>query len=400
MSMSFENSPEIERKQYPRVKRFFFVGNSPERPASSELRAQALKDLTARARGGIFVYLPVWLFIALWYDLESTSSVFFWVNTSILTLLALARLLHYRLTLGKAEHNIGALYVSLRLLALSNALHWGLLTAWILIQARYTQLHLITMILVSAFGFAGAMNLSIDHALRVLFPIFIYVPTIISLLVLGSKPEYNMLATLATFSVIYILYAAKITGHDYWEAVKSHQDAMQTAIQLERLSTTDALTQLDNRMSFDMRYGEEWKRCSRHGLELGVLMIDLDRLKQLNDTYGHMFGDECLREVARTLRRNISRDTDLIARYGGDEFIALLPGTDMSGATQVAERLVRNIREIKISYDREAVSLTCSIGISCAVPDYGEDIDLLIRVADRALYEAKSNGRNQWYSAG
>ncbi len=400
MGMFSKNSPGTEKEPQSNAKFSFFGANSAAWPVPPELKAQALKDLTNRARGGIVIYLPVWLLMALWYDLESVSSIFFWINTAVLTLLAIARLFHYRLTLSKTDQNVDVLYTSLKLLALANALHWGIQTGWILVQARYAQLHLITMILVSAIAFAGTMNLSIDRTVRILFPIFIYVPAILSLLVMDSDPEYYMLATLAAFSMVYIMYAAKITSHDYWEAIRSHRDAMQTAIQLELLSTTDALTQVDNRMSFDRRYGEEWKRCSRHGLELCVLMIDLDRLKQLNDTYGHLFGDECLREVAVVLRRSISRNTDVIARYGGDEFIALLPGTDLSGAEQVAERLVKNIREIEIFYDHEAVSLTCSIGISCAVPDYNDDMDLLIRIADQALYAAKTNGRNQWSSAG
>jgi diguanylate cyclase (GGDEF)-like protein len=367
-----------------------------------ELKTQVLEDLTTRARGGIVVYLAIWLITASWYDVASVGISFFWINTAALVLLALARFSHYRMTFSKnkAGRDINFLINSLVLLILANGFHLGLQATWILLHEDYASLHYPTLIIIAAIALGGTVTLSISRRVRLFYPVLIFVPPIGSLMLLEPNPEHFFLGILTLFSLVYIADAARLTSRDYWEAINSHRIAEQRATQLELLSTTDPLTQLRNRMYFNKRYREEWKRCSRHEIPFSVLMIDLDNFKQINDTYGHLFGDQCLREVAVTLRRQIPREIDVIARYGGEEFIALLPGTVLIDAERIAEKLVRAIADMKLNADKHTVSLTCSIGVSCVVPDHRGDGDSLLNAADHALYAAKAKGRNCWESAG
>jgi diguanylate cyclase (GGDEF)-like protein len=367
-----------------------------------EVRTQVLEDLTTRARGGIVVYLAAWLITASWYEIASISIKFFWINTSILVLLSLARLFHYRQTFSdnQAERDIDLLTKVLVLLILANGFQLGIQATWILLHEEYAQLHYPSLIMIAAFALGGTVTLAISHAVRIFYPILIFLPPIGSLIFLESSPEHFLLGILALCSLVYITDAAGLASRDYWKAINSHRVAEHRATQLELLSTTDPLTQLRNRLYFNKRYRQEWKRCNRHEIPLSVLMIDLDHFKQINDTYGHLFGDECLREVAATLRRQIPREIDVIARYGGEEFIALLPGTALSNAEQIAEKLLRSIADMKLNNNQGAVSLTCSIGVSCVIPDHRSSEDSLLNVADHALYVAKANGRNRWESAG
>ncbi|MCG8451903.1 MAG: diguanylate cyclase [Spirochaetales bacterium] len=175
-------------------------------------------------------------------------------------------------------------------------------------------------------------------------------------------------------------------------------------VQLERtnreltsLSTLDPLTGLGNRRRFDAILEEEWKRSIRHRIPLSLLIIDIDHFKLFNDNYGHLRGDECLRSVAQALTSSLKRFVDSVARFGGEEFIAVLPDTGREGALEVAERIRTTVIEQHIPHEYSPVSsvLTVSIGHATLVPQKGSDPLSLVESADRALYRAKKEGRNR-----
>ena len=165
--------------------------------------------------------------------------------------------------------------------------------------------------------------------------------------------------------------------------------------QLLRMSVSDGLTGVRNRRGFDQALRGEWRRCTRAGEPISMLMIDIDHFKQFNDTYGHILGDEALVAVARALSTALYREGDILARYGGEEFAAVLPGTDPTDANQVAERLLSAAHDVKLRQAPEW-SFSVSIGSASWLPEHGKlkAIDLLNR-ADRALYAAKDCGRDQ-----
>lgn len=163
------------------------------------------------------------------------------------------------------------------------------------------------------------------------------------------------------------------------------------------LSNQDGLTGVPNRRCFDAALQKEWLRARRDGQPLSALMIDIDHFKAYNDTYGHLQGDLCLRQVAQAIVSALKRSGDFAARYGGEEFVVLLPNTDLAGALSTAGIIRANVRSAAIEHSSSPVSphVTVSIGISGIVPTMDIDPDALVAAADVALYQAKSGGRNR-----
>ncbi len=166
---------------------------------------------------------------------------------------------------------------------------------------------------------------------------------------------------------------------------------------LEDLSRSDPLTGLANRRAFDEIKDVEFRRATRLGQPLTVLMCDVDYFKRYNDTYGHALGDQCLRVVADTLRGVFSRAGEVVARLGGEEFVVLLPGSDAATARDTAERLQQRLSERAMRHAGSDIAphVTLSIGLATFDPETMDHFDLLLHRADEALYRAKSQGRNR-----
>lgn len=165
---------------------------------------------------------------------------------------------------------------------------------------------------------------------------------------------------------------------------------------LKRLNESDPLTLLHNRRHIQDRLPVEMQRSRRSGRPLAVAMIDIDRFKRVNDTHGHDVGDEVLCEVADRLRR-VSRSSDVVCRWGGEEFLCIFPETNMRQGRLVAERVRRSVADTPFSTSAGPLHLTVSVGICRLSP--GEDARSLLRRADQALYSAKRRGRNRVMSA-
>lgn len=166
---------------------------------------------------------------------------------------------------------------------------------------------------------------------------------------------------------------------------------------LASISAQDGLTGIPNRRSFDQFIEMNWKNAMREQQPLSVIMADIDYFKSYNDSYGHLQGDDCLILVAKTLVSCLKRPNDLAARYGGEEFITLLPNTDKQGALLVAERMRKSIEKLALRHDQSKVAscVTISLGVAEIIPQPSDVIADFIKMADKALYVAKHQGRNQ-----
>ena len=164
-----------------------------------------------------------------------------------------------------------------------------------------------------------------------------------------------------------------------------------------RLSMTDRLTELPNRRFFEGRMKSEWWRSHRELTPLSILMLDIDNFKNYNDTYGHQQGDNALCAVASAFTEVLKRPGDFAARWGGEEFIMLLPNTDIVGAIDVAEQLRVHIEAMEIpgTAGNGVTKVTASIGTNTKLPGEESTIEKFIGGADKALYSAKNNGRNR-----
>lgn len=165
----------------------------------------------------------------------------------------------------------------------------------------------------------------------------------------------------------------------------------------ESNANTDSLTGLSNRRYFDEAFALEYQRMTRSGEPLSLLMLDVDRFKNFNDHYGHLAGDNCLRQIGMTLTNNVIRVTDIVARYGGEEFVVVLVDTDQEGAVHVAERIRIAVEALAIPHLDSDVAdvVTVTIGVVAVFPSRMDSMDRVVALADEALYRAKDAGRNR-----
>jgi two-component system, cell cycle response regulator len=205
--------------------------------------------------------------------------------------------------------------------------------------------------------------------------------------------------------------ALRLGAHDYLSKPPSNSDEVVVTVEralekkrlkdanqrlvreLESLSRNDALTNVLNRRSFDDGLAQEVARATRHGHPLGVVMLDIDHFKKINDTHGHPGGDEVLRFFAQTVKATL-REGDALFRYGGEEFTALLPHADGAGAVAAARRIVSAVAAAPVTVGGKRVAITTSAGVACLGPS-ARTGEQLVGMADGALYAAKQSGRNR-----
>ncbi len=361
----------------------------------TDLEKRAHLDLAKRARGGTIIYLAIWLISAIWVGMVQTSPVFFFVNTFFFLVAAAMRIVHYRRLTLHPDMNTKGMYDWLVVVLMFSGFHWGALSAWVIFSGSYPELYYPYMVILAAFGTGGTTALSISRAVSLFYPLFIFVPSLILLGVTGGKENMLMLMC-TTFALLYVLGASRLSRDDYWSAIASQKVAEDQASVMEKLSITDQLTRLNNRMYFENRFIEEWDRCGRMNVPIAIFMIDLDHFKVINDTYGHAAGDECLVKVAAALRGEMKRTIDTVVRYGGEEFIVMIAVTDVNALPAMAQRLVNAVAGVSMCRGNQQVSVSCSVGLASTIPSRGADKDKLLRAADKALYQAKDGGRNRY----
>ena len=188
---------------------------------------------------------------------------------------------------------------------------------------------------------------------------------------------------------------------DISERKKTEQELIKLQKELEELSFKDGLTGVANRRMFDSVIETEWLKARQNKQPLSLIIIDIDFFKEYNDFYGHLQGDDCLKQVAETLYNVKARSRDFFGRFGGEEFIMLLPEADENAAWSIAERCRQALFKKQIPHEQSKVSqlLTISLGVSTMIPSHDDEHNELISRADKQLYQAKQKGRNCIQSA-
>lgn len=188
----------------------------------------------------------------------------------------------------------------------------------------------------------------------------------------------------------------KISERELEQRVAQRTDELQVLnSKLEALSLTDSLTGIANRRHFDMLLQQEWQRAQRLGQPLALGMLDVDHFKDYNDHYGHLAGDTCLHEVAQALAANLNRSSDVVARFGGEEFVFISPMSDAQDALRIAQRVVQAVAELALPHAGSPIGhVTVSVGVVAMLPGPESSTEGMLRRADAALYQAKNNGRN------
>lgn len=183
---------------------------------------------------------------------------------------------------------------------------------------------------------------------------------------------------------------------DISERKKQEQELETLKKQLEEYSYQDGLTGIANRRFFEDSYQREWLNAQREQQPLTIMLLDIDYFKQYNDYNGHILGDACLKQIAQILKKSVSRPRDLVARFGGEEFVLILPDTSQASAIEVVERILQSIRTADICHNSSPLDqrLSVSLGVKTIIPTLKNDKMAFLKEVDQNLYLAKEQGRN------
>ncbi|MES2073943.1 MAG: GGDEF domain-containing protein [Pseudomonadota bacterium] len=192
----------------------------------------------------------------------------------------------------------------------------------------------------------------------------------------------------------YLIANLRRSAKEYAQQVGTEIDLISSRAEIARLSLTDTLTGLPNRRSYERAWQQAWHLAARKHEALGLLMLDLDHFKQVNDKYGHLGGDACLRHFAELLRQHVRRDSDIIARIGGEEFVVILPATPADDAHTMAEQLRAALVATPCRFGEMTIAMTVSIGTGTVNWEADIDPSATFSRIDHACYQAKSVGRN------
>ena len=198
----------------------------------------------------------------------------------------------------------------------------------------------------------------------------------------------------AQFQHLEAVAAREQTGRALSELEITMEQLKLANDQLERMAMTDGLTKVNNRAFFDKTFHEEYRRSQRMKIPLSLIILDIDFFKKINDTYGHPGGDACLRAMGSLIQSKITRAGDIVARFGGEEFVILLPDCDVQNAVKFAEALREQVQQMQVQFDELTICFTASFGVACGSPAASFNTEMLLSQADTALYQAKRDGRN------
>lgn len=219
----------------------------------------------------------------------------------------------------------------------------------------------------------------------------------LSLPVIAITNNYNSEDEIKYFDLgasDYITYSVNHTA--IRSRLRTHLRLRRTSILLEKLVKVDPLTKIPNRREFDRIYEQEWQRAVRNQNSISVLMIDVDNFKLFNENYGHQAGDEALKVVAKCLEESLFRAGDSVFRYGGEEFVVILPQQDDISAMTVAQRIKDSLKSVTLTLLPSEETITLSQGICSLIPERNCNPLELVKLADTALNQAKRNGKDQF----
>jgi diguanylate cyclase (GGDEF)-like protein len=215
-----------------------------------------------------------------------------------------------------------------------------------------------------------------------------------------ADPRFDLLFAFTKLAITLIIIESgrQLLFKWFTARITQEHDNKRLLKQLAKLSFTDQLTQINNRRFFDFTIDKQIINTKHHNIPLSIILIDIDYFKLFNDTQGHVKGDICLKSVATTIRNSLMRHNDTVSRYGGEEFVVLLPNTDINGARRVAERIQQNLATLAIEHPCSHINDFVTVSQGIASWQVNQRPNQLIDTADSHLYNAKESGRNKYSS--
>jgi diguanylate cyclase (GGDEF)-like protein len=381
--------PPISRPNPPRI---------DEAAMPAELRWRALMDGMERTRAGTAMHLPLFVLTGWLTGIAESQPAFFTLNALVMSLTLVMRMVFTRQGRRAARAadpgQVSRFTSVFCVLYLLPAAHWGVLAAsssyWPSLEHARVPIWLIC----TGMCAAGTIILSLLQTIRVAYPAAVLLPPMCVVLLTPSEGGLFAVAA-AALLWIFVFQASKVIRRDYWSGSLATAELEQRAAELQRLSTTDSLTEICNRRHFDDCFSREWERSAQTGRSIAVMVIDIDHFKGINDEFGHQVGDRCIVAATEALQAGLRQQHDLVARYGGEEFAVLMPETSPDTAVAAAETLRQRVAGAVVEANGKRVTMTCSIGVCSMNATRNVEPDVALRSADRALYIAKRAGRNR-----
>lgn len=367
-----------------------------ENIARDKLNHRVVHDLINRSAAGIPFYILLYLLVVIpdgFYKRHPGFALFFGL---LIFGFCLLRYLHLLVSKWMSDAIKSMNHVIFCVGAGITGLTWGIFFACLMVQDGEHTAKLLVTICSAGLSAGGIVAFIPDLRLSIFYNVAMLAPAITLMFFRGIN--FPVAAAFLMYSA-YMIFMAHRGNRDYWRALENECLLLKKTDQLNLLSRIDSLTGLYNRRHFDECLDQEYKKGSRIQHPPTVIIADIDYFKQINDQHGHQAGDDFLRLTAILLRRVFKRSTDIVARFGGEEFIVMLSDGPPQTAFELAEELRRRMAAMRMPYNGVEVSATISIGIASAAYGFEESQDALIARADEALYQAKSQGRNRTIAA-
>jgi diguanylate cyclase (GGDEF)-like protein len=356
------------------------------------INQRVLSDLKMRSSFGIPFYLLLAFIVLFTTDYYLNYLQFSCVFFIALGVISIFRFTHVLLFKRLRKWNEGLNKTVFILSILFTSTIWGAGFAYFMLQdGEYYSVSLMAICTAGLCG-GGVVAFYPSRMLAIAFDGLIMLPAFLVLVIRGANLS---LAIMILFYFCYMVVLAFRGNEEYWTALENEVKLQEQSDTLRKLSRIDVLTGLYNRRYFDENFEAEWKRASREGTSCTVVLGDIDHFKKVNDTYGHLAGDSYLKKMAEILSSVFQRKTDVVARFGGEEFVILLPDTDLKLAYELTEKIRSIVEQTRIEYQGKHIGATVSFGIASRIPDFKDSNQTLLNMADKALYQAKQAGRNR-----
>jgi diguanylate cyclase (GGDEF)-like protein len=351
-------------------------------------------DTHVRSRFAGYYYLLAWGL--LWFTSnEPWKNLWAWGGGSLLLLVFFALRSRHRpsaeLDPAQLQHWLDVHWLTILLQSLT----WGLMLAGIQWHPEIVASHLLTMLIAVVFATALAFTFPMRMGRCTLAILLTYLPSTAVKFHLGIGDIGESVAL-----VVYLGYLGLFLyrwNREYRIGLERELRLLQHGEQLDRLSRTDALTELGNRYQFNALLPAWLANVRRQNSQLVMVLLDIDHFKKVNDRYGHRTGDLCLQAFAERMRLVFRRDSDILLRLGGEEFAVLMPDTSLEQAIPLAERFRTSLVEqpLHVQAQVQELPLTCSLGIGHVLPLCDDSAESFYKRVDDALYRAKARGRNR-----
>ena len=353
---------------------------------------RVMSDLKKRSAFGILFYLvvPYCVFFTDGYMYRHPR--FSFLALGVFSIICLFRIIHLFMS-GRAadEHSLLNRRIFFGSVVLT-AVTWGVIASLMLVQDNEQRVQLLTTICTTGFSSGGVIAFLPERRLSLLYNFLMLLPAAAIILLQGQNPTLGI--ALLLFSAYLVLISLQGNA-EYWNALENEFLLERKSEELRLASRTDSLTGLCNRRHFDELLHLTFGLCARRGTPICLIMCDVDHFKAINDTQGHLAGDEYLRFIAQHLQEIFKRETDVVGRYGGEEFVVMLPDEQLASARMLAELFRSRVAASGLEHHGSTIRSTVSLGIAAGVPQAGDRPELFIGRADAALYAAKNAGRNK-----